>query len=723
MARTTPAAQVAHAESTSFSTHKRVQVRNGSGTWINLSSLQGYNWIDELEYGVDIDNPWTATIKLFREVGALSLAPFMETSVLNRLDDGTTYSPLLDVAREIKIEGATLASGATPASGDWQLFFHGYIDEVQWPELDSRATLICTDLTARLRDTFIETPATYGASGGVLVETVGQSILTDNATGVTLYTPTSPGFNITRYTPAGVSVLEALQRLLNDTTGWPIRSKYDSGTGTFRITLVDPQRSKTVPDKTLPASFYSNVTQLGISLQGIRNKWTTFYTDATTGLRAFVTDDDSASMLRYGGFYRTAEIEEGNDSPIDTAAEATRMNDAALADTKDPLATMEIESLWYPWVELNDLERFTANGIHFDTDQDLAVVGIRHKLGPVLENGEQDDLTYLLVRGTPAGQYTRWLAKDSRLPDQRTQSSGTRGYPVLTFQSETATTTTVRVTAADTVGTVEYSWRQFRLNTAAGAFSAWAALGAFQDVVVTRNPHVIQVLEVKIRDANGESFTVPFYVDPEDPQIIKATGAVTRSTTDATLISNVVSKLQNDGDLAPNINADGDVFIPSTNRAKIGASGAPATVTITNRINFAEFSPASKNEDYDSKAGPYLANSVANIVNVGILTAPLLLPEGAVLTEITPLWYAYDNANANVALRLDKISSGGATNLATLSDSTTGWHGAAFSLSETISGSFIYMFEVSVSAAIVAGARFLWVQYKYTIDDYLKQAS
>jgi hypothetical protein len=417
MARSTPAAQIAHAETQGYSVHQRVQVKNGSGSWVNLSSLQGIDWVSAVEYGEDggdIDDPVVSlTVEVFRETEAYSLAPLHETSALNVLDDGTTYSPLLHPSREIKWEACTLGISETPATADWQLFFHGYIDRVRWPGTGSKAYLECRDLGARLVDTFIETATSY-ASAGTAVQTVVQSILTDNSTSVTVYTPSSPGFNITKYIPHGVSVMEACQRLVNDTTGWVARYKWDSGTSAFRFTIYDPDRTKASPDKTLPPTFWMDPHQLDLGIENIRNRVKVLYTDVSTGQRASVTAQDTTSRDQYGGFFRFMEIEEGDDSPIDTSTEAQRLCDAALADLKDPLATMEVETLFYPWLELQDLVRFSANDIHFTTDQDLAITGIRHRVGPVQEDGALSARSFFKVRGQPAGQYTRWLAKETR---------------------------------------------------------------------------------------------------------------------------------------------------------------------------------------------------------------------------------------------------------------------------------------------------------------------
>lgn len=404
--RTTPAGQITTMDGNNYSVHTRVQVKNGSGTFKDLSSLSGYNWIDEVEWDEDIDQPVAQVrVRLWREVGALSLAPLDTASTLNRLDDGLTYSPLLNLTREIKVEVATLAANATPAAGDWVHVFHGYIDAIDWPKTESHVEVVARDLGGKLADTFIETERTYGSTAGIAMETVIQSILTDNSTGVTLYTPTSPGFVITTYVQQKESVLDAA-RTLAQMIGWDVRYKWDSGTSTFRFTLYEPNRTKTLTDKTFNPNFYIDVQQLSIDVAGIRNVVKCIYTDTDTGARSSQSASNAASITKYGRRYM--EIEEPDESPIDTSTEASALVADAVLDLCEPKATMEIETLfWWP-VEMGDLYRFASNGIHFDSAQDIAVVSYRHALSM------DSHRTFIKVRGQPCGAYVGWLEREKR---------------------------------------------------------------------------------------------------------------------------------------------------------------------------------------------------------------------------------------------------------------------------------------------------------------------
>ena len=84
----------------------RVKVANGSGTMIDMSSLEGYNWISSVKIDEEIDQPVSqCTVEFLRSASStLSVAPLRGDSTINSLDDGTTYSPLLESGRLFTVE-------------------------------------------------------------------------------------------------------------------------------------------------------------------------------------------------------------------------------------------------------------------------------------------------------------------------------------------------------------------------------------------------------------------------------------------------------------------------------------------------------------------------------------------------------------------------------------------------------------------------------------------
>lgn len=397
--RTTTAPELTTLAATTRIVTPRIKVANGSGTMIDLTS-----WMSSASIEHDVDQPvGGATISFVRAHGATqSLSPLRTDSTLN-VNDVPTYSPLLDLNRSVTIEIATTDPGATIVAGDYKMLFKGTIDVVNFEK--NPVTVECRDLGAPLVDRWIETEATFGSGGGTAIQTVMQNII-DSVFGAavyTLYVPVSPGFNIVAYKQQKMSVMDALQDLVQ-IIGWDVRFKWDSGTSTFRLTLTEPDRTKTVPDHTFGPSQYIDITRLNLDLTNIRNVVTVSYRNsANFGNRAVVTASDAPSITKYGR--RFFFIQEADISPIDTSAEATTMAEAARDDLKEPKADQEVHMPFFWPVDLGDLYRYSDNDVHYDTNQDLSVVEIKHEIAA------NHHRTNVKVRGTPIGQYMTWLGR------------------------------------------------------------------------------------------------------------------------------------------------------------------------------------------------------------------------------------------------------------------------------------------------------------------------
>lgn len=380
-----------------YQSRVRVQIKDSGGTFRDYSTLEGIDWILNAEWNEDIDQPVaTARLTLALNHYDLSLSPLM----------GGKLSGYVDIGREVKVEVATLPKDVAPTASDWLLVFHGYADQIGWG--DRTLAVDCSDLGSKLQDTFIEVERTYSSASGTAVQTVMQSILDDNlgAGVVTLYTPTSPGWMIKAFIQRRENVLDALTTLAAQ-IGWVVRYKWDAGTSAFRLTLYSPDRAKTAIDRTIGPSTYLDVKQLVSSKANVRNAVQVIYSDSadldTAGVpkRKTVTITDTASITKYGRQWM--EIAEGASSQIDTSVEASKMANAALADLKDPKAEQEIELHLFPHAEVGDLYRFTANGVHYSADQDLAVVSISHSVSPT------EARTSVVTRGTLSGPRSFWL--------------------------------------------------------------------------------------------------------------------------------------------------------------------------------------------------------------------------------------------------------------------------------------------------------------------------
>ena len=494
--RTIAAADEAIYSAESLSRHAkvRVSVKNASGTFKDMTSFPEDDFVLSAQWQDDVDSVGqTATVALLRNIGNRSLAPLHETSPLNKnFTPATAFSALVAVGREVKIEAALLPPFADSTSyvESWNEVFRGYIDTVDWAGDEMQLT--CSDLSAKLRDTYIETQRTYAfaqggsalkgcrifeastayvlnelvvptqaninahfygvtvagttaatepvwptggastvTSGGVTftergatsttagtaVETVMQQIIDDTlgAGVVTLNTPVSPAWSIRFYEQQRESILDAVSRLAEQ-IGWTCRYKWDSGSSTFKLTLSTPNRASTTAVRTIASTETLTVDRCAVEVFGIRNAVRVIFPNYAArdpsgySPRVVVERTDATSITAYGR--RFMEVAEASNSNIDTSTEATLYADAMLADLKDPLAEYGVELLPFFHFEVSDILQFTANSLHFTSDQKLAIVSIAHSV-----SGDECR-TRITTRGKPSTGFARHLRKDVRVADE-----------------------------------------------------------------------------------------------------------------------------------------------------------------------------------------------------------------------------------------------------------------------------------------------------------------
>ncbi len=355
--------------------------------------VTGYVFAGNAANGFDVD-----FVSLAYAPTAKSIAPLLVASPLNRA--AGIYSPLLDIGRGIRLSVAVMDAGVSPSGGDWKIIFLGRIDKVAWPA--DPIQLDCSDLGAWLMDTQIETKDPYGSGAGVAVETVMQDILTAWPSGIgavpTLDVPVSPAWLLHAYAQDRVKVLEALLALAQQ-IGWDVRYRFDVA-DVCQLMLWEPDRTKVVSDAVIGPTQYTDVTLLELAIADIRNVVSVPYVKST-GEVDVESAQDVGSIARYGR--RWMEIAEGASSNIDTSAEALAFAVACAHDLSNPIAEQDVTLLLFWPAQFADLYTFTANGMHYDVDQQLAVVSVRHEFS----NGQ--GVTTLKCRGTVAGAYSRWL--------------------------------------------------------------------------------------------------------------------------------------------------------------------------------------------------------------------------------------------------------------------------------------------------------------------------
>src|SRR5690606_34798931 len=404
------AATLALYTSGEFELHTRLGVENGSGTRVNLSGRY-------TKFDLRLPDPsqpiGSLSIDFIRETTAASavqsLAPTVVASNLNRLDDGVTYSPLLQLGRLVYFDVALTAVGAErpdDASTLWYEVFRGYITRVDWPQWDSRrASIECNDQAGILEIAKSEQAYTYVA--GTPIETVARQILDNNGfTDVPLYFPAATGKVLPNdYTPGLQKTVWSQLWALAQSMGWVAFYRY-RGHNPPELTFFAPAREKTDPDMTVDAYDFR---ALGINEQEVRNVGYLAFFDAVGAQQLIGPFENAASIAKYGGskqIRRPFWIKLEEDSPIRSTAEATDMLNAALSDVSDPDAVAS--ALLPPMVFAEsgvDLYEFVANPRLFDSNQTLAPFSIT-----VSQQAGQDPVSIVDVRGVPTAGAQTWLS-------------------------------------------------------------------------------------------------------------------------------------------------------------------------------------------------------------------------------------------------------------------------------------------------------------------------
>ncbi|MFN9215176.1 MAG: hypothetical protein ACK6DK_11490 [Gemmatimonadota bacterium] len=382
-----------------FDVHLRAFIRDAGGTFRDLTNhFTGRNWLLGVTIRESLDSPSaTATVTLSRTEGGLTIAPGVSGSAAN------SGGAFLDVGRELYVETACVAAGVSAVAGDWRRVFWGRVDRLDTGDRE-RIVLECRDLSGAIMDRFLEAPLSVGsASPGTAVETVMQAVLdapTSPSLGVTLATPVSPAFGVfPAQTLDAVSVGATLRRFAGQ-IGWDVRYRW-TGATTNELRLFQPDRAKTTPDLTIGPGEYLSVKSWAAALEDVRNVVTVQYRSATGALQPTVLRSNSASITAYGR--RAMRLGGDTTDLIKTQAQAEALADAVLADLALPTATHQIETLYLWPVEVGDLWRFSANAVHYDGNQDYAVVAIEHELTQTTHR------TRVTARGKPAARYYGWL--------------------------------------------------------------------------------------------------------------------------------------------------------------------------------------------------------------------------------------------------------------------------------------------------------------------------
>jgi hypothetical protein len=418
----------------------RVWIEDPDGTMVDVTDMAGENWLDEVTIEVTTEPLISsATIRLFRTIGTLSLAPLIEGSTLN-LDAAGSYAPFLNPNRAVTVEVATLPPGYAVADSDYVQVWEGLTRRVEWGGSDETVTVEALDPMTRLARTFIRTVTAYGDDAGAEdMEDVIQEILDDvfGTNDIVLTVATASSFAMLERSLGNVTVLELMQAII-DLNAFNLHWRWDEAEGEFRLTLWQPDRANTTPDHTFGPDDYYSVASISIDDDGIRNDGEVVYTDANGAIQTEV-DTRAASIALYEErFIRIDAV----GSSIVTSGQGAALLDRVLDDTEDAPLPQQIEMpLFWP-VELGDLYAFTANR-HYDTTQQAAVFAYRLRLVP------GDCATTLTLSGKPSGGYQRWQDAESEPSDvlpvgvfhRNTTARSIAGDEMVTSEDAVATIT------------------------------------------------------------------------------------------------------------------------------------------------------------------------------------------------------------------------------------------------------------------------------------------
>lgn len=471
--RTTTVAQETALSARHRTTHVWIELENPDGVMVELTSLSGHDWMEEARIRMSADAPiGSATVTLFREIDGLSLAPLITGSTLNR-DALSNYAPAIDFGRALDIYVATVLPGVTKATAaaSRELLFRGFVDDTSWGG-GSRIVIECRDAAGKLADRHVENLLTLGDDTvPVQIDDVMIDILEAvfGVGAVPLTVVGDPDFGIYAYELQNVTVIEALMKLA-DLQGWSLHQFYNDVAGDFQLTYYEPLRVGAVSTRTVGPDDYYNVSELRLNTMRARNAGELIYIDAA-GVEQTITDERAGSADPKTR--RLIRLDMRNSS-IRDSVQATALLTAVMDDVHIPELTQRIDCAFLWPVEIGDLQTYSANGVHYDTNQSLAVFAYEHVL-------RQDARrTYITASGKPSGGYYRWVAREDPLE--------TEPAPVSSLVPRERTLTTLNVTLSAKPATARIHYRSYLEGDAPTTPAEWL-LGVASPVTITIPRH------------------------------------------------------------------------------------------------------------------------------------------------------------------------------------------------------------------------------------------
>lgn len=369
-------------------------------SWSARGLVLGFDWGDSNDnFGQD------ANISIRWRRFGFNSSPWVE---------GTPWEGDLLEGRRVQITGRLYCEGQAILAP--QTYFDGVIDKLTLSPDSTTATITCRDrIVAYLQDRWIESASKYGTADGrdldlvlsdILAEWMPRGVIPDLRNTATI------DFAILTYEAPPSPIMQALSDVAV-LRGYDLRSLWNNLTQRFELTLIDPPRSASTPESGAPiftSGYWRAAPRAETGVAGVRNVIKVTYVNGTSPsgdlTQASVFAVNTTSVARYGRQWM--ELIEGSTSPIRAEADAQDLADKVLADLALPDLEFDVDIPCYPWVEVNDLYQFGADGLRFGADQVLACVSYRHtvSLGGAV--------TSLRMRGKPAVGRRVWLSREAR---------------------------------------------------------------------------------------------------------------------------------------------------------------------------------------------------------------------------------------------------------------------------------------------------------------------
>lgn len=398
------------------STSIRFQVKDGGGTWRDLSSrVFEIGWEDDLEADscsitVRLRNAYDKYVNVTPNV---NLDPLDENSTYNQV--GGSYNPLLARYHECKLE-VSKDGGA-----NWYEVFRGYVG----PGSVTVSTDVSGDDVIEVRPVDLSFPFKeyYYYDSLKYKDAAATSIMSQmfaaHGFSETVAVIDEPGFHVEEFETGETNLWEAQKRLI-EPTGYIYRIKWHGGE--FQPCVYDPDRDNTTPDATFSGNFRAR--RLDLNEQDVRTKVIVRYRNRNTGAVEVATAESEEARNKYGIpdgagnrlhkiMVYAAEGIGKRYSMIDTPDEAKTLADYILHDLKEPSPSVEVELPYiHPGIEIHDLLSFVGR----DYTLLVGVTSVSwswsadNKVGSTTVRGSADRVI---------GQFRLWLSRDARSPEVR----------------------------------------------------------------------------------------------------------------------------------------------------------------------------------------------------------------------------------------------------------------------------------------------------------------